>query len=382
MTTWSWATHFYPVVPIGWALRAAGHEVRVACPPGFASVVAGSGLTPVPVGADVDAADFMYRQPRAADEGSPDEPVEDRRAPSRLRRAVATITACAENIADDMVEFARQWRPDLIIHEPMGYAGPIVAQVLGVPAVRVLWALDISELTRPAEQELLAPLAARFGLDAVDTYSPVTIDPNPVSLRTPSPGEHWPVRYVPHNGPGVVPDWLFEPPQRPRVCVTWGTSLAVIGGNSMFHAPVVVDVLADMDAEVVVAVEDSHRQYFGNLPPNVRHVGRLPLDPLFAGCAAVVHQSGGGTMMNALVHGLPQVLVPHVPDQVYYARRIEPTGAASHLLASRLDTETLRGQIDRMLHEQKPRAAAESIRDEMRGFPTPSDLVDRLVALT
>ena len=41
-----------PMVPLAWALRAAGHDVRVAVQPSFAATVTSAGLTAVPVGRD------------------------------------------------------------------------------------------------------------------------------------------------------------------------------------------------------------------------------------------------------------------------------------------------------------------------------------------
>ena len=43
-------THFHPMLPLAWALRAAGHEVRVAGHPDLADTATGGGMTMVPVG--------------------------------------------------------------------------------------------------------------------------------------------------------------------------------------------------------------------------------------------------------------------------------------------------------------------------------------------
>ena len=43
---------FHPMVPLAWALRTAGHEVRFACQPAFADTITRAGLTAVPVGRD------------------------------------------------------------------------------------------------------------------------------------------------------------------------------------------------------------------------------------------------------------------------------------------------------------------------------------------
>jgi len=44
-----YAAHYFPMVPLGWALQAAGHEVLVACAPSEQATLARAGLTPAPV---------------------------------------------------------------------------------------------------------------------------------------------------------------------------------------------------------------------------------------------------------------------------------------------------------------------------------------------
>ncbi|GAB3904572.1 hypothetical protein GCM10029964_098530 [Kibdelosporangium lantanae] len=45
--------HLYPMVPLAWACRAAGHQVQVAAPPAMAAVVREVGLPGVAVGRDI-----------------------------------------------------------------------------------------------------------------------------------------------------------------------------------------------------------------------------------------------------------------------------------------------------------------------------------------
>src|SRR5689334_3908713 len=44
--------HLFTMVPLAWAMQAAGHDVRVAGLPSCAKPTSGAGLIPVPVGAD------------------------------------------------------------------------------------------------------------------------------------------------------------------------------------------------------------------------------------------------------------------------------------------------------------------------------------------
>ena len=62
MSTWGWRSHFYCLAPLGWALQAAGHEVRVASQPSMAPTITAAGLAAVPLGADLDFAEAFAEQ--------------------------------------------------------------------------------------------------------------------------------------------------------------------------------------------------------------------------------------------------------------------------------------------------------------------------------
>ena len=54
----NWPGHWASMVPLGWALQAAGHEVTVICTPCQARPVSSAGLMPVPV---LEAMDMTVR---------------------------------------------------------------------------------------------------------------------------------------------------------------------------------------------------------------------------------------------------------------------------------------------------------------------------------
>ncbi|MFC7614030.1 hypothetical protein ACFQV2_11165 [Actinokineospora soli] len=110
------ASHFHPLVPFARAARAAGHEVLVAIGGGFARRAADSGLTVHAVGGQVD---LLSAAPLGG--GG--------------RSGWARMVALAERTADDLLALARWWRPDVVVRTPPEFAGPLVAEVLGVPVV-------------------------------------------------------------------------------------------------------------------------------------------------------------------------------------------------------------------------------------------------------
>ncbi len=47
--------------------------------------------------------------------------------------------ALAETMLDDLVAFARVWRPDMVVHDAVSYAGPVVASLFSGARVSHLW---------------------------------------------------------------------------------------------------------------------------------------------------------------------------------------------------------------------------------------------------
>ncbi|NEE36868.1 DUF1205 domain-containing protein, partial [Streptomyces sp. SID7982] len=69
------------------------------------------------------------------------------------------------------------------------------------------------------------------------------------SMRLESPLPHLPLRYVPYNGPSVVPQWARRDPAGRRVLVTFGLSLEQAARHqavSLEQMQGMLDALADL----------------------------------------------------------------------------------------------------------------------------------------
>src|SRR5690242_9158774 len=105
-TAWAGGGHFAPLVPLGWALRAAGHDVLVACHPSQADSVLRAGLPALPLGPDVD----MFALFRAKRRGQAWRPGGGSADGSRgYAGMLETAQAVAEVLADDLLAFCRNW---------------------------------------------------------------------------------------------------------------------------------------------------------------------------------------------------------------------------------------------------------------------------------
>src|SRR5256885_12209835 len=100
--SWAWPSHFYPLVPLGWALTSAGHEVRVATAPDRVDTITRTGLIGVATGSVVA---FHKRIEGAMDLGT-DASAADR-VVMEQPKVVDTLDAFAEvatAMLDDLVE--------------------------------------------------------------------------------------------------------------------------------------------------------------------------------------------------------------------------------------------------------------------------------------
>lgn len=389
VTTWAWPSHYLPLVPMVWALQAAGHEVQVASQPRLSRVITDSGAVAVPVGPDLDHHELRAKSmrelplpsvpqaPEAGEEMTNWQP--QRRA--KVARVFSVFAAYSDAMLDDLLGYARWWRPDLVLFDPTTYAGPLVAAALGIPAVRHTHGVDVIYQARDVVAELVAPLAARIGLSDVDLTGVRTVDPCPPSLQFDSAVRREFVRYVPYNGPAVQPTWL-RPPTKPRVCLTWGTSTSQLTGEETFLPPKVIDWTRDLGIETVVCVTEADaatlRKHLGGDIPDVRIAENLPLHMVLPTCSAIVHQGGNGTVLTASHFGVPQLALPQLPDQTFHCKQVVKDGAGRMLLPAEASAETVRAGLVDVLYGAEYAAAASRLRAEMHAQATPGEVAGRL----
>lgn len=404
---------FLPMVPLAWALRTAGHEVRVASQPRFADVITQAGLTAVPVGRD---SDHFFRLARltpglleTAGAGLPPpwNVVDDPAAADwdAMRQAHAEAVQIAHKpdnfpIIAGLVEFARSWRPDLVVWEPLTYAGAIAAKACGAAHARLLWSIDVFGVTREHHRRLAAgrepapgddPLAdwlasygERYGYEFSEDMvtGQVTVDQLPASLSRTASLPYLPMGYVPYGGPAVVPRWLWEPVGRPRVAVTLGiTATDLFAGYPMRLADL-LDALADLAVDVVATVAKAEQARLTRIPDNVRVVSYVPLHALAPTCAVVVNHAGPGTVLTTARYAVPQLTVPSDFDAPQLASRLTTQGAGLHLSPAEATPDAVRDRVCRLLDEPGFRDRAAELRDEIAAMPTPNQLVGPLETFT
>ncbi|MGV9392881.1 nucleotide disphospho-sugar-binding domain-containing protein [Streptomyces olivaceus] len=403
-------TPLFHMVPLAWAFRAAGHDVRVAAQPELSRAIVEVGLPAVEVGHGYEIMDGVLRSrggqrviEAPADQwtdsglaGTAEEPpadYDDKHADLR-DAAMAPLVEAAGRMAPGLLRFTEYWRPDLLVTDSMVFAAPLVSALRGVPLVRQTWGPDVMRMVsqplqgRAADGDVRAEwptglpgLYDHYGVEVRNDYPVRTVDPWPTSLQFPDLSGRLPMRFVPYNGAAVAPDWVLDRPGRPRVCVTWGTSTSALAGDEAFVLPRVVEGLAGLDVEVVLAVGPDDRRKLGTLPAGVRVAENVPLHLFMETCDAIVHQGGTSTLLTAARHGLPQVMMPQTADNPFNAANFAGSGAGVTLDAAGADAGEIGAAVTRVLTEPAWRVAAEKLREEMAEMPPPSAVVRSLEKL-
>jgi len=109
----------------------------------------------------------------------------------------------------------------------------------------------------------------------------------------------------------------------------------------------------------------------------------LPLAEILPHVSAIIHHGGVGTTHAAIVHGVPQIIVPHAGDQRRQAQGIQRTEVGIAKLPKEVTLDSLSQSLARVLPDLSPfRANAQTLKAEfstLGGVDKAADLLERLV---
>jgi UDP:flavonoid glycosyltransferase YjiC (YdhE family) len=356
--------HTYPVVPLAWELRTAGHEVLLATA-GEAVRVADSGLPVANVARHFDLRRAMRRMALR----NPLLARAERAGRAGPRGVVTLFGEINDDMADGAVALADEWRPDLVVYQALAPVGALVAARQRVPAVLCDTTLTDGHHLSFAATGHLSYACGRHSVPAPASPAAV-IRLAPSSMVGRRPG--WPMRYVPYDGSLADPTWLHEPPARPRIAVVRSTPGDPDGALMRTVVRAVRRSAPPLEAEVVLVRPDLG--HGPPLPAGVRSVEWVPLSRLLPTCAAIVHHGGTATVLAALLHGVPQLVVPDASERRHNAGVVHARGVG--LVGARRDVTP--ALLRRLVTDRALAAAAFEVRVEMTAAPHPAEIAARL----
>ncbi|QIP83638.1 glycosyltransferase family 1 protein [Streptomyces sp. Tu 2975] len=335
-----------PLVGLAVRLRELGAEVRVCAPPDedFAERLAGVGVSMVGVGQSARA--LTTAAPPPSKTNLPQRAAE--LIAGQLRVVPAAAEGCDVLVATGAmpaIAGARSVTEKLGIgyvsaifqqltlpspqRPPLAYPGrPFPPEVTGN---RALWDLDAQSINA-LFGEALNTNRASIGLPAVDNVRDYAFGDRPWLATDPvlDPWLKTPDLDVVQTGAWTLPDERPLPAElvaflsagAPPVYVGFG-SMAVRAGADA--ARVAIEAVRANGRRVLVGrgwaelgLVDDRDDCFA--------VGEVNHQQLFGRVAAVVHHGGAGTTTTAAWAGAPQVVVPQLADQPYWAGRVAELG--------------------------------------------------------
>jgi UDP:flavonoid glycosyltransferase YjiC (YdhE family) len=290
--------------------------------------------------------------------------------------------------ADDMLPLCVAWLPDVLVCEETDFGAVVVAERLGIAHATVLVSAAGSFVRHELNAGPLNDVRAENGLppdpELVMLSRYLVLSPFPPSFRDP----RYPLPATAHAirpsdpDPGstsVAPAWAAGRQDAPTVYFTLGTVFNVESGDLFVR---VLAGLRDLPVTVVVTVgRDLDPAELGSQPANVRMERYIPQSVLLPHCSLVVSHGGSGSVIGALAHGLPMVLIPMGADQPHNAARGQALGVARVLDPQLATPAMVREAVSMVLAEPAYRRAAERIRDEIASLPGPAHAMTLLERL-
>ena len=357
--------HVEPLLPLAEAARAAGHTIAFAGRPSVLPVVEERGFE-----------SFAAEPPKKPPERKPLLELDHEREERDFRDGFAD--RLAHQRAPLVAALCDRWHPDVVVCDETDFGSMVAAEGRGLPYASVV-TIAAGTFARP---ELIAEPIGRLrrehGLPPDPELSflsrHLVLAPFPPSYRDPA----FP---LPPSARCFRP---FDPaPERragpPTVYFTLGTVFNLESGDLFSR---VLAGLERLSAEVVATVgAEIDPAELGPLPPHVRVERFLPQADVLPRCSAVVSHGGSGSVLGALAHGLPQVLIPMGADQPLNAARCVELGVARTLDPVAATPDDVFEAVSAVLTEPGYRAAAETLQREFAALPGPGcgvELLERL----
>jgi UDP:flavonoid glycosyltransferase YjiC (YdhE family) len=352
--------HLTPLLPLARAARDAGHEVLIAGSGGLVPAIEAAGFR-----------GFATSPPRhhdgtAADGTTTPLEVTDARA-AEVEFAANFASRGARRMAAAVSDLLEEHRPDLVLRDETDLGSTVAAELHDVPVATHL-VLASGLLVRP---ELVAPeldaVRAEHGLapdpDLTRLTSGLVLSDFPPSFRSPDA----PLTVHPLHYRSATQERGRRTTSRPTVYATLGTIFNKTSGD-LFER--LAAGLGALDADVVVTIgRELDPATFGPQPAHVRIERFVPQAEVLAGTDLVVSHGGSGSLMAALAHGLPSVLLPLGADQPHNALRAGELGVATTLDAATASPAEIRDAARAALGDDTMAERCREVADELASLP-------------
>lgn len=333
-----------PLVSLAVQLRALGHEARLCVPPDFREWIEGFGIEVTPIGPEVRR--FVPSTPAAPPSADQLRRMMDGTVATQFETITSAAHGCDVILGATALQIAAR-----SVAEKMGipyvfaaYCPVVLPSLHHAPAplpargptppvatedTRELWRRNAERFNESFRAPLNSHRAA-LGLPPVDDVRSYMFTERPW-LAADATLAPWPDAAASNVfQPGA---WILDddrPLPRELTAFLDGGEPPLHFGFGSVHAPsdighVMIQSARALGRRAIVSAGWAELSVDGQ--PDCITIGEVNVRTLFTRVAAVVHHGGAGTTTFAALAGTPQVVIPHVYDQSYWARRIQELGA-------------------------------------------------------
>lgn len=420
-TAWPFAGHIYPQIAIALAARAQDHKAAFYTGKAVASTLTSEGLEHFP---------FSTVDEKGITEAlfTPREVNPLLQSPKKMLAIYEKwLLASVPGQIQDLAKILDSWQPDVIVTDPT-FWGPVLVlhEVQPIPVAIASfmmgsmipgpdappWGFGLASpngwLRRTAYRgiEVLTNASlASFREEASRLRSRYGLPPLPACVN--SHTANLPLYIVPslpeldynrHDLPGSVryvgacvwneghaeetPEWLKQRDDaQPLVHVTEGT----MHSQRPFLLKAAAEGLAEKPFEVIMTTgRNRGPDLLGQkgTAGNIRVTPWVSHDVLLPETDVLVTTGGAGTVLTALKHGVPLVVVPTQWDKPDNARRVIEAGAGISLAPRRCTPKKLCQAVEKILAQPLYVQNARRIADRLTSSGGPSKAVELLAALS
>jgi UDP:flavonoid glycosyltransferase YjiC (YdhE family) len=276
----------------------------------------------------------------------------------------------------------------VLVCDEMDFGALVAAESAGVPYASVVCIGSGSFVWPELVAEPLKDLRAGHGLAPDPELAMLSryliLSPFPPSFRDPAnplPPTGHAIRPVPADAGAddVPPRWLAEL-DPPLVYFTLGTIFNLESGD-LFER--VLAGLSELPVSIVVTVgREVEPETLGPQPANVRVEQYVPQSLLLPDCDLVVSHAGSGSVVGALAHGLPMVLLPIGADQPLNAARCAALDVARVVDPFQATSADVASAAEDLLADVPYRRNAQRVQEEIAALPGPEYALHLLEQLT
>lgn len=371
-----------PFVALAQGLNRAGYAVTLASHPVMKRLVEFHGVAFQPIGPDIDLAQEVatIRQ-------------NSRNTAAGLIRVMRFSFDMLQRSHENILALGQE--SDLMVVSAQSAAGKNEADMLGLPYLSVSlmpWAIPWHDPQRPLMKRTVYGLIDRLvglittrplnnirkkqGLPPVgkEGFTSLRLNLIPVSPAVYEPNSFWESRHR------MVGYWFAEEP------AGWEPTRELVSFLESDDPVVLISLgamsLGQHDAKEMLGLFVGAVQRVGiraiiqswqkaaaqmSLPSTIYMAGSIPHSWLLPHCSALVHHGGFGTTSAGLRAGIPALVIPHIADQFFWAKRIQELGAGpTPVSRAKLSESSLETSLTDLVNNADLRSAANNLGEKIR----------------